>query len=169
MQNEYLDAIDFEILNFLQKDGRMSLTEMADKLNVAVNTVRTRLNRMLEDKTLQIIGRIDPAKVGFHAYVHIFIGIRPANRLDEVAAQIAQMPEVSFLAMISGNYDLEVNVMCKNNAHLLEVLQKIQRIEGVYDSATSSYYKIFKISQPDLSILKEYAPIEKQTTPPVKL
>ena len=52
----------------LQKDGTISLTIIAKKLNVSIGTIRNfRLARLMEDKTVQIIGRIDPNKVGFHA------------------------------------------------------------------------------------------------------
>src|SRR3982750_1660408 len=110
-----LDDLDFEILSFLQKDGRMSFTVIAEKLNVSIGTVRTRVNKLIEDGTINIIGRVNPDKVGFNAYAHIAVYIRPATLKEKIAQKIAKMPEVSFLAGTSGDYDLEVDVMCRNN------------------------------------------------------
>ena len=109
-----LDELDFKILACLQKDGRMSLTVMAASLKVSIGTVRTRLNKLLDDGTVNIIGRVDPEKVGFNCYAHIAVYIRPATFKEKVAQKISKLPEVSFLAMTSGDYDLEVDVMCRD-------------------------------------------------------
>src|ERR1043165_65877 len=102
MEKSNLDELDFAILSFLQKDGRMSFTIIAEKLKVSIGTVRTRFNKLIEEKTVNIIGRVDPAKVGFGAYAHIAIFVRPATFNEKVAKKIASLPEVSFLAGTSG-------------------------------------------------------------------
>src|ERR1700712_5960712 len=102
-----LDDLDFAILSNLQKDGRMSFTVIADKLKVSIGTIRTRFNKLIEDGTINIIGRVDPDKVGFRCYAHIAVFIRPATLKEKVAQKIAKLPEVSFLAMTSGENELE--------------------------------------------------------------
>lgn len=150
-----LDQLDFRILSQLQQDGRKSFTDIADQLKVSVGTIRNRVQWLTETKTLQVIGRVDPEKIGFHAYAHIFINVSPANLIIPVAEKIARLPEVSFLAMISGNYDLEVNVMCRNNEHLIWLMnEKIHKIKGVDETSTNMYFRVFKIAQPDLRLLK---------------
>jgi Lrp/AsnC family transcriptional regulator, regulator for asnA, asnC and gidA len=149
-----LDELDFEILSHLQKDGRMSFTVIADKLNVSIGTVRSRFNKLIEDGTINIIGRVNPDKVGFQSYAQIAVYVRPITLKEEAAQKIAKLPEVSFLASTSGDYDLEVDVMCRNNDHLLEFVNTISKIEGVYQTKTTLYFKVYKYSQPDLSLLK---------------
>lgn len=155
MTDEKIDELDFLILSELQKDGSMSLTVMAKKLDVSIGTVRNRVGRLLEDKTIQIIGRIDPGKVGFHVYARIFISVKPAKHIREVAKKLSVLQEVSFLAMISGKYDLELNVQCRDNNHLLELMEKIQSIDGVYETETNMYLKVLKIAQPQLDLVKD--------------
>jgi Lrp/AsnC family transcriptional regulator for asnA, asnC and gidA len=149
-----LDDLDFSILSHLQQDGRVSFTVIAEKLNVSIGTIRTRFNRLIEDGTISIIGRVDPDKVGFRSYAHIAVYIRPATFKEQVAKQIARLPEVSFLAMTSGAYDLEVNVMCRDNDHLVQFVNQLSEIEGVYQTNTTIYFKVYKYAQPDLSLLK---------------
>lgn len=149
-----LDELDFSILSCLQKDGRMSFTVIAEKLNVSIGTVRTRVNKLIEEGTINIIGRVNPAKVGFGAYAHIAVFVRPATLKDKVAQKISKRPEVSFLAMTSGDYDLEVDVMCRDNDHLVEFVNDISKIEGVYQTKTTLYFKVYKYAQPDLNLLK---------------
>ena len=148
-----LDQLDFDILSFLQQDGRMSFTVIAEKLKVSIGTVRTRFNKMIEDGTVNIIGRVDPDKVGFRCYAHIAVFVRPATLKEKVAKKIASLPEVSFLAMTSGDYDLEVDVMCRDNNHLVEFVNAISNIEGVHQTKTTIYFKVYKYAQPDLKLL----------------
>ena len=149
-----LDDLDFAVLSCLQKDGRMSFTEIADQLNVSVGTARTRLNRLIEEGIISIVGRVDPDKVGFRAYAHVAVYIRPATLKEQVAQTISKMPEVSFLASTSGDYDLEVDVMCPTNNDLVEFINEISTIEGIYQTKTTLYFKVYKYAQPDLNLLK---------------
>ena len=149
-----LDDLDFAILSYLQKDGRMSFTVIAEKLKVSIGTIRTRFNKLIEDGTINIIGRVDPEKVGFRSYAHIAVYVRPATLKEKVAQKIAKLSEVSFLAMTSGDYDLEVDVMCRDNDHLVQFVNELSKIEGVYQTKTTIYFKVYKYAQPDLNLLK---------------
>jgi Lrp/AsnC family transcriptional regulator for asnA, asnC and gidA len=149
-----LDPIDFAILKQLQKDGRRSFTEIAEELNVSIGTIRKRVNKLIDERTLEIVGRVAPEKVGFHVYAHIFISIRPANLIESVAQEIAALSEVSFVAMTSGEYELEVNVMCRDNDHLVQLMNThLHKIEGIQKTQTNMYLKVFKIAQPDLNLV----------------
>ncbi|HWA35349.1 MAG TPA: Lrp/AsnC family transcriptional regulator [Cyclobacteriaceae bacterium] len=149
-----LDKLDFEILSCLQQDGRMSFTVIAEKLEVSIGTVRSRFNKLIEEGTINIIGRVNPDKVGFQSYAQIGICVRPVTLKEQVAEAISNLPEVSFLAATSGDYDLEVDVMCRNNDHLMDFVNVISKFEGVYQTKTTLYFKVYKYSQPDLGLLK---------------
>ncbi|MFC0186403.1 Lrp/AsnC family transcriptional regulator, regulator for asnA, asnC and gidA [Pseudarcicella hirudinis] len=150
-----LDELDFSILKELQKDGRASFTEVAEKLNVSISNVRTRVTKLLDDKTIQIVGRVNPQKVGFNAYANISVSVRPAHMIPGIAQQLMEMREVSFLAITSGDFDIEVDVMCKDNEQLHQfVNQQIAKIEGVYQTKTTMYMKVYKYAQPDLDLIK---------------
>ena len=148
------DELDFAILSFLQQDGRMSFTLMAEKLKVSIGTIRTRFNNLIKEGAISIIGRVDPEKVGFRSYSHIAVFVRPATLKEKVAKAIAKLPEVSFLAMTSGDYDLEVDVMCRDNDHLVHFINEISKIKGVHQTKTTIYFKVYKYAQPDLGLLK---------------
>jgi Lrp/AsnC family transcriptional regulator for asnA, asnC and gidA len=150
-----LDSLDFDILSCLQVDGRMSFTVIAEKLNVSIGTIRSRFNKLLEEGTISIVGRVEPEKAGFHSYAHIAIYVRPATFKEPIALAIAKLPEVSFLAGTSGEYDLEVDVMCRDNDHLVAFINEISKYEGVYQTKTTLYFKVYKYAQPDLSLVKK--------------
>lgn len=149
------DELDFQILTLLQKDGRMSFTEISKEINVAVSTIRHRYINLVEDGTLKIIGRIDPNKIGFNAYASILISVKPKTFMNAIFDQLSGLPEVSFLASVSGDFDIEANVMCRDMEHLNELIgNKIHVLEGVFDTKTNMYMKIYKIAQPDLELAK---------------
>lgn len=149
------DELDYQILKLLQKDGRMSFTEISKEINVAVSTIRHRYINLIEDGTLKIIGRIEPHKIGFNAYAGILISVKPKTFMNSIFEALAKLPEVSFLALVSGDFDIEANVMCRDMDHLNELLgDKIHTLEGVFDTKTNMYMKIYKFSQPDLELAK---------------
>ena len=157
INSESLDDLDFSILMQLQQDGRMSFTVIAERLGVSIGTVRTRVGKLIEDKTIQIVGRVNPEKVGFHIYAQIKIAVRPANLISTISDYLLTLREVSFLAITSGDFDLEVDVMCRDNHHLLEIInEKISKLEGVFQTKTDTYFKVLKYAQPDLSLLRHF-------------
>jgi len=149
-----MDALDFAILKFLQRDGRMSFTIIAKKLKVSIGTVRTRFKQFIADGTIHIVGRVNPDLVGFHAYAHIAVYVRPTTLKEKVAQKISKFPELSFLAMTSGEYDLEADVMCRDNDHLVECVNRISAIGGVHQTKTTIYFKVYTYAQPDLNLIK---------------
>ncbi len=149
------DELDYQILKLLQKDGRMSFTEISKEINVAVSTIRHRYINLIEDGTLKIIGRVDPNKIGFNAYASVLISVRPKSYMKTILEELTKLPEISFLATVSGDYDVEANIMCRDMEHLNKLLEdEIHSIEGVFDTKTNMYMKIHKFSQPDLELAK---------------
>lgn len=152
----HLDDLDYKILEKLIKDGRKSFTEVAEELKVSVGTIRNRYNVFIENEILSIIGRVSPEKIGFNVYAQILIKVRPVEKVAKVAETIGKLPEVSFLAMTTGAFDLEVNVMCRDNDHLVQLMTNhITKMDGIYESATNIYFKVYKYAQPELHLLKK--------------
>jgi len=151
------DDLDISILSHLIDDGRKSFSDIAKDLDVAVNTVRNRVARMVENGMLTFLARVRPEKVGFQAYANILISVEASNQVESVAAQLVKYPEVSFVSMVMGKYDLLIDVMCYDNRHLSNLLtERIQKIPGVKQTESILMIKVLKWEQPDLLGLKEY-------------
>lgn len=159
-----LDKVDVDILRHLQQDGRKSLTDIAEEMQVSVSTIRNRLKRLTDEGILHIIGWADPVKTGFHAYARITIDVKPTSLIREVAEQLSSIQEVSFLAITSGPYDLEINLLCKDNAHLLEVMhQHIHTIKGVHATHTTLYFEVLKWASHKVGDAQSSTGLESQT------
>lgn len=149
-----VDDLDLVILTHLQEDGRRSFTEIADALNVSVGTVRNRVSRMIEDNTVQIVGRVNPHRVGFSAPATINVAVQPPH-LETAIEEMSAFPEVSWLALVTGEYDLIVDVLCRDVDHLTELItHRLQRVTGVTKTESVYVLRILKVAQPGLELIQ---------------
>jgi Lrp/AsnC family transcriptional regulator for asnA, asnC and gidA len=141
-----MDEIDRAIIARLQYDGRMPFTQIASELGISEGTVRQRVKRLDEDGVLQIVAVVEPRFLGWDAAGMIGVTVQAGN-IDAVAEEIAQFPEVSYLFMASGEFDLFVEVYCKDREHFVAFLNnKLQRISGVLHTKTFMIMKMYKLS-----------------------
>lgn len=141
-----MDQIDLDIIAFLQSDGRMPYTDIAKALDISEGTVRNRVARLMHDRVLQIVGMVDPYRLGYDAPAIISIAVQP-QQLNQVAKAISKFPEVSYLIMISGEYDLLVEVLCKDRDHLAKFLNdKLLKVSGILNTQTSMVLQTYKMS-----------------------
>lgn len=139
-----LDDIDRGILHHLCQDGRTPFTSIATALDVAEGTVRKRVNRLLEEGVLQVVGIIDPEKVGIQTLAIVGVKTMGSN-VDRVVAQLRKLPEVRYVAICAGTYDIILEVAVPSNEALFVFLTKTLRtIPDVIGSDTSLVMKICK-------------------------
>lgn len=151
-----LDELDLAIMSELQDDGRKSYTEIAKALNVSVGTVRNRITRMSNEKIVKFICRPDAHRVGFHTPANIKVTIRPSSMIEQAVQQIMTQPEVYYLALVAGEFDLDIDVMCRDQEHLSSLItDRLQKIAGVYSTSTNVILKTYKLSVPDLSLFSQ--------------
>lgn len=141
-----MDELDLAIIEFLQHDGRRRYTEIAKELGITEGTVRNRVSRLMESGIVQIVGLIDPHRFGYDAPALIGISVQPPH-LDDAAAEIAKIAEVSYLIMVSGEFDLMVEVLCRDREHLATVLrEKLQKVIGVQRTQTFFILHTYKMA-----------------------
>jgi Lrp/AsnC family transcriptional regulator for asnA, asnC and gidA len=142
----HMDRIDRTIVNRLQYDGRMPFTDIAADLGISEGTVRRRVKRLTESGVLQIVAIVEPQFLGWGAAAMIGVTVE-AGRVDAVAQRIAQFPEVSYLFMVAGGFDLFVEVFCRDREHFVSFLsQKLQQVPGVERAQTFTILKMYKLS-----------------------
>ncbi len=139
-----VSALDKRIIEHLQQDGRRPFTQIAADLGVSEAAVRARTNRLVERGTLQVVGVTDPLKLGFQQQA--MIGIRcESNRLLAVAEAVSTFPEVSYVVVTAGAFDLLIEVVCENNEALLTFLaDRLRAVDGVRDTETFVYLRMVK-------------------------
>jgi len=141
-----LDDLDIAIVRQLQYDGRLPFTTLADRLGISEGAVRRRVKRLTERGVLQIVAIVEPQFLGWSAAGMIGVTVQ-AGQVDAVAQRIAQFPEVSYLFMASGEFDLFVEVFCRDREHFVSFLsQQLQQIPGVERTQIFTILKTYKLS-----------------------
>ena len=148
-----MDTLDYNILTHLQEDGRKPFTEIAKSLGVTEGTVRNRVAKLMADETVKLIGLVDPHRVGFDAPALIWVTVRPGF-LDTAVEAISEFPEVSYLLLVAGEYDLMVEVMCPDREHLMNLItERLHHVAGVEHTHTTFILHVYKVVQPDLKLV----------------
>lgn len=150
-----MDQLDIEILEFLQRDARTSFTDIAKALGIVEGTVRNRVAKLQDKQVLHLHGTIDPHRAGFKALAYIFVSVKPGS-LQAVADQLVDIPEVAYLAVMTGEADLLIKVMCLDSKHLMTILlEKIHPIEDITNTHTATVMRVYKEYMPSISLLHE--------------
>jgi Lrp/AsnC family transcriptional regulator for asnA, asnC and gidA len=141
-----LDAIDRDIISHLQYDGRKPFTDIASAIGISEGSVRRRVKRLKETGLLQIVGVVEPQSLGWNAAGIIGVNVQ-AGQIEAAAKEIAQFPEVTYLFMASGGFDLFVEVYCRDQEHFVIFLNEtLQQVPGVLRTDTFMILKMYKLS-----------------------
>ncbi|EFV12877.1 Lrp/AsnC family transcriptional regulator [Segniliparus rugosus] len=138
-----LDEISKAIVEELQEDGRQSYAAIGKLVGLSEAAVRQRVQKLVDSGVLQIVGVVDPKQVGFARQA--MIGIRCAGDARELGEQLGEIPQVKYVVQTAGSFDVLVEVVCVDDAELLDVLGgRIRALPGVVSTETFVYLKIAK-------------------------
>ena len=138
-----VDDVDKALIEALQQDGRLPYTKLAVEVGLSEAAVRQRVQRLVEAGVVQIVAVTDPLTLGFRRMA--MIGLKVEGDLRTVANDIAALPEVSYVVVVGGSFDLMMEVVCEDDDHLLTLLNdRVRSIAGVRSTETFTYLKLFK-------------------------
>ena len=138
-----LDATSKAIIEQLQEDGRRPYATIGRAVGLSEAAVRQRVQRLVEAGVVQIVAVTDPIQVGFTRQA--MIGIKAEGDLEQLADALAAMAEVDYVVITAGAFDVLVEVVCEDDEHLLEVLnRKVRTLPGVNATETFVYLKLRK-------------------------
>ncbi len=131
-----LDDLDLDIIRALQQDGRCSNVEIARDLGVAESTVRKRLDRLLQDRIINVVAVPELDAIGFPVHTMIFLQVELSSA-DETVNHLASLPQVRTVTFTTGEYDLVVDAVFPDNDALLRFLAtQIAALESVVKTTT---------------------------------
>lgn len=141
---ESIDETDRQIIEALQRDGRVAFAQIADQLNVSPGMIRLRYNRLVEQGILRVVAITNPLRMGYATMA--MIGIRTdGSKLLDVAEKVSKLDEVIYMIISSGRFDIFAEVVCRDHEDLLCFLtEKLSIIDGVRESESFMHLKIVK-------------------------
>jgi Lrp/AsnC family transcriptional regulator for asnA, asnC and gidA len=141
-----LDEIDLKIVSLLHEDGRMATREIARRCELAEGSIRRRLQRLLEDDVIRVTVLTDPPSVNLLLSAFLMIKCRLGD-METVSKEVARMPEVRYVAVVTGTHDLIVEAFFYSRRHLTTFLSKrLAKMQGVVDTQTSIVLQVAKMS-----------------------
>ena len=131
-----LSQTDKKILNVLVNNSRLSLRQIAKKVNVSVATVMHHIKKLEEEKIIsKFTTKIDYEKAGYDIEVMIEIRISK-GKLFEVEKKIAMNPNVFAVYDLTGNFDAVVLARFPTRRKMDNFLKKLQTYEFVERTET---------------------------------
>ena len=141
-----MDDIDRLIMQALQEDGRTPFTRIAKKAGVSEATIRSRYRNLVDGGLVRTVSIVNPFALDLQAPAIVAISTVP-GKVEQVAKSIGELPEVAYLVMTLGSYDLIAEVYCRDLHHLTNlVMHQMQNIPGVNKTETLMIANIFRLS-----------------------
>lgn len=127
-----IDSVDRALIAAVSRDARISLTDLAQQINVSRSTAHTRLQRLRDEKVITgFTATVDAQAIGLGVAALVFIDIEQHD-WRALRTELAAIPGVEYLAMCAGRFDLMLIARAESIPALRDVLlEKIQRIPGV--------------------------------------
>jgi Lrp/AsnC family transcriptional regulator for asnA, asnC and gidA len=138
-----LDVLDRRIILLLQRDGRMSSSEIARQLDVSERTVRHRIDRMVEQNAILPTVVVNRKHFGYPMAVDVFCEVE-INQIEEIGEKLKQFPEINYIAYSFGDQDVSIQALCESTDAAFTFVQKIANTPGILRTKTVFVPRIIK-------------------------
>ncbi len=131
-----IDETDRQIVNLLMEDGRRSCAEIGRMLGISERKVRYRIERLRREGIIRFSAIANPKALGFPVTADVFLEVEP-GRIPEVARHMAQYECVTYVACSTGERDISIQVVARDNAELYHfVAEVVGKVPGVRRTTT---------------------------------
>ncbi|MBU2053623.1 MAG: Lrp/AsnC family transcriptional regulator [Proteobacteria bacterium] len=142
-----IDEISLAIIKHL-REGRKSFQKIAEDLSITENTVRARVNRLIEERVLAVTGLVDPEAIPGHRLVLVGIKLGTMD-LVKKGEEFSRLKGVVSVCVVTGRYDLILTVLLSDAYDLLQFYtEEVSRIQDVQSAETFVVYKTYNLKVP---------------------
>jgi Lrp/AsnC family transcriptional regulator, regulator for asnA, asnC and gidA len=138
-----VDDTSKAIIKELQEDGRRPYATIGRAVGLSEAAVRQRVQKLIDTGVMQIVAVTDPVQLGFDRQV--MIGINVDGDVEDIAAKLGAIPEVDYVVITAGSFDILVEAVVTDNDHMLRLIGRdIRSIQGIRRTETFLYLKLTK-------------------------
>ena len=133
----HLDSVDKEIIYMLMDNAKTSLAHISKNVGISTTAVHQRIKKLEQADIIEnSISFLNPKKIGYKvvSYIGVFLD-QPSHYHDAINA-LKDVNEVVEAHYTTGNYTIFLKVLCRDNDHLMEILNKLQKLKGVTRTET---------------------------------
>jgi len=117
------DELDFQIIQALHADARVTTSEIAHQTGMNVRTVRKRIDHLMADGVLRLTAVLNPQAFGYVTAADILLDADPAQE-EEILKKLMSMPEVTYIAFGQGSTEMSIEARFKDNDALREFIRR---------------------------------------------
>lgn len=150
MLRSSFDPLDLQILQLLSGNARKPYLEIARECGVSGAAIHQRIQRMYNSGVITgAESLISPAAIGYETCAFVGIFLNDPAHYQSVVDTLMSIPEIIECHYTTGQYDIFIKVMARNNDHLLDILQHQIQAMGVARTETLiSFKQVFKRPMP---------------------
>ena len=133
-----IDSLDKKILKIITQNARIPFKDVAEQCGVSRAAIHQRVQRLIDMGVITGSGYfVDPKKLNYRTCTYIGIYLEKGWMYDEVADELARIPEIVECHYTTGQYGIFAKVYAKDNEDLKHVLNdKVQSIRGISSTET---------------------------------
>jgi Lrp/AsnC family transcriptional regulator for asnA, asnC and gidA len=137
-----IDHIDRSIIEQLQRDGRVPYTRLGAAVGLSEAAVRQRVQRLTDAGVMQVVAVTNPLSHGKRRMA--MIGVRTEGPTDDIAKTLQEMPDIDYLVVTAGTFDLMAEVVVEDDLQLLDLTNRMRSVPGVRNTETFIYLDLVK-------------------------
>jgi Lrp/AsnC family transcriptional regulator for asnA, asnC and gidA len=142
-----LDKMNLAIIKHLS-DGRKSYQKIAQDLCISENTVRSRVQKLIDQGVLEITGLVNPETVDEHRVVLVGVKLQSMDLVNK-GREFKNLRGVVSVSVVTGRFDLILIVLLKPGFGLLEFYtDEVSKIKDVGSVETFVVYKSYNLKIP---------------------
>ncbi len=129
-----MGTIDRAILTHLQRDGRMSNVQLAEKVGLSESACLRRVKILEESGIMErYVLLVDQRAIGLPGTVFVSVTLegQQVTRLQEFEDAVIHIEEVMECYLMSGDADYLLRVICRDNEDFITIHSKIAHLPGV--------------------------------------
>jgi Lrp/AsnC family transcriptional regulator, leucine-responsive regulatory protein len=132
-----MDTVDREILGQLMRDGRISFRDLGAAVGLSANAAADRVRRLRREGVITgFTATVDPGAAGRGLVALIDVRLAASGSNEEFEAATAKLEPVTDAVHVTGRFDYQLRVACRDTAELDRLLRHLKREGGVTDTET---------------------------------
>jgi DNA-binding Lrp family transcriptional regulator len=124
-----IDRTDRLIIREVQRDGRISFTDIAQRTGISATSAADRFRRLLSDGTVRILTLPDPPRVDLN--LSGLMQFHLSQPISAVLPKLAAFTELAFLSACTGRVSMQCEFNVRDEAHFDELRGKLLAVSGV--------------------------------------
>ncbi|MBQ4506792.1 MAG: Lrp/AsnC family transcriptional regulator [Firmicutes bacterium] len=140
-----LDSIDVKILEVLQQNARVSVSELSKRVNLSLSAVSERLKKLENSGIIeQYTTILDPVAMNKQASAIMMVSLDDPSSSEDFLQFVMSNPEVLDCYYLASEYDYCIKIVTGTNAELEAILNKIKSVSTIKRTVTNVVLRTVK-------------------------